>query len=108
MEYLHPPIHADFDVSGSHGVATMEIFGQTLRYKAMKPCSGRNKRSDHMGLELTRKDISNSYTLYLFDLEPVSNESLQFDLLKTGTLSLNAFFGTALTTNVSCLLYLEA
>ena len=64
--------------------------------------------TDHTELDLTRKDIKNGYAIYLFDLEPVLNEDVHFDLLKTGTLSLNATFGTALTTNVSCLLYLEA
>lgn len=102
------PIHADFDVSGSHGAATMEIFDRLYDARQRNRVLGGISGSDHMGLELTRKDIRNGYTLYLFDLEPVLKETLQFDLLKTGTLSLNAFFGTALTTNVSCLLYLEA
>ena len=102
------PIHVNFDVSEASGVCVMEIFDRLYDTNRRKSEMGAVGGTDHTGLDLTRKDIKNGYAIYLFDLEPVLNEDVHFDLLKTGTLSLNATFGTALTTNVSCLLYLEA
>ncbi|MEW8546105.1 MAG: hypothetical protein AB2693_21505 [Candidatus Thiodiazotropha sp.] len=102
------PIHADFDIGNTHGATLVEVFDRLYNAKRRNRIMGAVSGSDHTGLELTRKDIKNGYALYLFDLEPVLNGNMQFDLLKTGTLSLNALFGTALPTNVSCLLYLEA
>lgn len=101
------PIHADYDINDTNGAALMEVFDRLYDAKRRKVVMGAISGSNHTGLELTRKDIRNGSALYLYDLEPVLNGSMQFDLLKTGTLSLNATFGTALTTNVSCLLYLE-
>ena len=58
-------------------------------------------------MELMRKDIRNGYGLYLFDLVPVFNEGMYFDLLKTVSISLQAMFGSTLPVNVSCLLFSE-
>ena len=101
------PIYTDYDNNDKHGTTTMEVFDRLYDARRRKPIMGAVSGSEHTGLELTRKDIKHGYALYLFDLEPVLDETMQFDLLKTGSLSLNALFGTALGTNVSCLLYLE-
>ena len=101
------PIHADYDNDDRHGASIMEVFDRLYDSMRRKPTFGAVTGSDYSGLELTRKDIKHGYALYQFDLEPVLNDTMQFDLLKTGSLSLNALFGTALGTNVSCLLYLE-
>ena len=99
------PIQTDYDVDGTDGATVMEVFdrlyGITRGRCEMHAVGG----SDHSGLQLTRKDIKNGYAIYLYDLEPILNDGMQFDLLKTGTLFLNATFGNALATNVSCLLY---
>lgn len=101
------PIQVNFDVNETSGACVLEVFDRLYDANRRKNEIGAIGGSGHMGLELARKDIKNGYAIYLFDLEPVLNEGVSFDLLKTGSLSLHATFGTALTTNVSCLLYFE-
>lgn len=102
------PIQANFDISETHGVSVVEMIDRLYDAKKRKSEIGAIGGSDHGGLDLSRKDIRNGYAMYLFDLEPVLNDDMYFDLLKTGSLSLNAMFGSALTTNVSCLLFTES
>ena len=102
------PIQVNFDVSETGGVSVMEVFGRLYDPNRRRNELGAIGGASHMGLQLARKDIKNGYAIYLFDLEPVLDDGVSFDLLKTGTLSLHAIFGSALTKNVSCLLYLEA
>ena len=99
------PIHVDFDTNGT---CVMEVFDRLYDVNRRKIELGANAGSGHLGLELNRDDIPHGYSIFLFDIEPVLHDGVSFDLLKSGTLSLQATFGTALTANVSCLLYLEA
>ena len=99
------PIQVNFDANETN---VMEVFDRLYDANRRKIELGSNVESGHLGLELNRNDMPHGYAIYLFDIEPVLHDGVSFDLLKSGTLSLQATFGTALTTNVSCLLYLEA
>ena len=102
------PIYANYDVNGTHGSTIGQVLQRLYDTKRRKSEIGAIGDSDHSGLELSRNDVRKGYAFYLFDLEPVLNDDMYFDLLKTGSLSVNAMFGNALTTNVSCLLYSES
>ena len=102
------PIQVDFDNDNKRGQTVMEVFDRIFDTNSRKhEVPGAISGSDRLGFGVKREDINGGYTLYIFDLEPVLNDNMQFDLLRTGTLSLNALFGTPLPVNVTCLLYHE-
>ena len=101
------PIHVNYDPSATQGIAVAEDLQRLYDAKNKSSHIGVIGGSDHSGLELVRKDIRKGYALHLFNLEPVFNGDMYFDLLKTGSLSLNSMFVNPLPLNVSCLLFSE-
>ena len=79
------PIQVNFDVSETGGVSVMEVFGRLYDPNRRRNELGAIGGASHMGLQLARKDIKNGYAIYLFDLKPVLDDGVSFDLLKTGT-----------------------
>jgi hypothetical protein len=63
------------------------------------------KSRENVGI--SRKDLQKGHAIYVFDLAPVIDEGFHFELLNTGTLSLNVKFGSSLAQNVACIFYAE-
>ncbi|XP_033725179.1 uncharacterized protein F54H12.2-like [Pecten maximus] len=59
------------------------------------------------GLEINRESISNGYSLYSFNLEPIFQGSQYLTLLKQGNVRLEVTFGSTLPKTISCIVYAE-
>lgn len=100
------PINVNYD---TQNLNVMEVFDRLYDRKTRKQYSvgGIGGGLDHSGLGIDRTDIRDGFAFYMFELEPALDEELHFDLLKTGTLSVNIKFGTTLQQNVACLILTE-
>lgn len=101
------PINVNYDQDSPN---VMEMF-ERLYCKNTRDCShigGIVGRAGHSGPGIDRMDVGLGFGIYTFELEPVLENDLQFDLLKTGSLSLSVKFGQALQQNVSCLILTES
>ena len=63
--------------------------------------------ANKINIDLNRADVGKGFAFYLFHLDPSYSENIQFPLLKTGEISLNARFGTPLTEGATCIVYTE-
>ena len=69
--------------------------------------SGTGKLQKDEGIDITRMDYSNGYTLYAFDLTPDLAEGGHFNLLRQGNVRLELKFGAALVETVNVIVYAE-
>ena len=69
--------------------------------------TGVNKSVTESGNFIDRDDYANGYTLFAFDLTGDLCSGEHFNLVRSGNLRLSLLFGTALTTAVNCIVYLE-
>lgn len=98
------PINVSFDRTSLN---TMEVFERLYSKKRLIKSSIGGISGQNPGLCAERDEIGSGFAIYTFELEPVLNEELHFDLLKTGTLSVSVKFGQALSENVACLILTE-
>ena len=69
--------------------------------------SGTGKLQKDEGIDITRMDYSNGYTLYAFDLTPDLAEGGHFNLLRQGNVRLELKFGAALAETANVIVYAE-
>ena len=89
------PIDVFYDTNGTEGERSLQVFDRF--FDCMK---GRH-------LNIKRENVKKGYALYFFNLDPDFSEGIQFPLLKTGEMSLNARLGTPLNSGATCILYTE-
>ena len=63
---------------------------------------------DRHSIGIDRSELANGKAIYVFDLKPIIEDTYHFELLKPGSVSVDASFGVALTANVSCICYMES
>ena len=69
--------------------------------------SGTGKLQKDEGIDITRMDYSNGYTLYAFDLTPDLAEGGHFNLLRQGNVRLELKFGVGLVETANVIVYSE-
>ena len=89
---------------------TMEVLDRLYGYtrhdhlSSALPSLGNGDRSL---LGIDGKELSKGKAVYVFDLKPSLNDSQHLELLRSGTLSIEANFGQPLQNNVCAIVYME-
>jgi hypothetical protein len=93
QQYIKP-IETDF-ANGKYIDAYLSLF------------EGTGKLNKDEGIDINRLEYANGYTLYAFDLTPDLCEGDHLNLIRDGTLRLDAKFGVALPNTINVIVYGE-
>jgi hypothetical protein len=94
MSVMGNPLKLDFNNGTSVVRAYTNLFVLT------------NKWNQNAGMSITREQFVRGSTLFAFDLNPYFHDFIP--LLQSGNVKLEVQFGTALTENISCIVYSES
>jgi len=69
--------------------------------------SGTGRQNRDLGLDISRTEYKDGYTLYAFDLTPDMSQEGHFNLIRQGSLRLDMKFGAALPNTITVIAYGE-
>ena len=92
-----------------HGIKPVKCqYGSNEYISAyMSLFTGTGRQNRDIGLDISRSDYRNGYTLYAFDLTPDMSQEGHFNLIKQGSLRLDMKFGGPLPQTITVIAYAE-
>jgi hypothetical protein len=99
------PVNVSYDED-----LTAEVLDRIYGFRKSRPlytAMGGISNKERDLCEIGKSELKNGSAIYVFDLSPVVDEGFHFELLNSGTLSLQVKFGSSLAQNVACIVYAE-